>query len=159
MTRRRELTARLEALIASLESPTSSPTSPIPSTTPIHSSDDLVTMMRTMGEIFAEERKETRAMVLDILQGRATEATGQLEMPTIERERLTNYDDDPLPPELEAVMSREMEETLAVQASLRERSALQQRAAELQTDLSRLQESEDYSPVFSESGIRLTTDD
>lgn len=112
-----------------------------------------MTMMKTMGEMFAEERKETRAMVLDILQGRATMANGQQETQLIESAQPTNYDDDPLPPELLAVIERETEETLALQASLRERAVLQQRAATLQTELNLLSESEDSSPLPSENAI------
>lgn len=107
-------------------------------------------MMMTMKEMFSEERKETRALVLDILQGRQMQ-TSQPVIGQMQRELLTSYDAEltPLPAELDAVMAREAAET--EQATLlRERAALQSRLTELQQEMTSLSDSEESYVPFSE---------
>lgn len=113
--------------------------------------------MKTMSEMFAQERRETREMVLDILQGRATTTSQQVILP-MPNEQPTSYDDGPLPPGIEAVMAREAEETLQVPL-LAERRALQERLAELQTEMMNLSESEESSLPFSDNETFQPMDD
>lgn len=143
----------LEAVIALIESHTSTPTSPTQPTKQTHSSDDLLTMMKMMSEMFRESQTQMRDMVLDILQGRATQPTSMQVIAPTPNEMPMNFDDDsiPLPPGIEAVMAREAEETQQ-QALLRERAALQERLAELTRERNLLYESEDSSPAFSDNG-------
>lgn len=143
----------LEALIAQVQSPTSNLSSPTPPTKPTQTSDDLLTMMKMMTEMFQGFQKETRELVLDILQGRGQTLTSPQVISQIDNVTLTNYDDDsmiPLPPGIEAVMAREVEETQQA-ALLRERAALQNRLAELTEERNRLYESEDSSLPFSDN--------
>lgn len=159
---------RLEALVQGLTdqiaSLTSTLTSPTPPTTPTPSSDVLLTMMTTLTQMFREERRETREMVLDILQGRATRVTGQTETESIENAQPTSYnaDETPLPPEIEAVLEREKRETdqeELLQASLRERAVLQQRAAMVEEEMSRLLSLGDSSPGLSEEPLSPSWDE
>lgn len=113
----------IAVLLASLLWRTASPTQ---SSTPTPTSDD------SAATLLASMMRETRALVLDLVQGRAQPPpTGPQETPLIESERQITYDYDstPLPPGIVAVEEREQQEA-QLEASLRERRAWQERIAE-----------------------------
>lgn len=157
-----ELSARLARLeAAQSESLTLTPTFPIQPTTPILSLDVLETMMTTMRTMFQEERREMREMVLDILQGRQSVRTGTTETVPIVNETPTNYDPEltPIPPEIQAVIDRETNETLELQHLLRERETLQQRAMMLEEEMSKYDSSTDSFSLPLDNETYPSTDD
>lgn len=134
----------LPAPSAPPESSSSSPTSPTPSTRPTPSSDEtptsiLMEMMRTIRDLTVESQRETRALVMDILQGRE-QPTGPRVTEQIATEPSTSsdYDSIPLSPAIQAVLEREEEETNDLtlqQLLLTERRLLQERLASVQGEI------------------------
>lgn len=118
------------------QSPTSSSPTPTPTTRPEASSETTTTiqMMTMMRDIFETQAKETRELVVTILQGRVP--TGPPVTMQIESASSTRSDDDwgnsgPLPPGIEAILDREAEES-QLRALQRERLDYQQRIQDLE---------------------------
>jgi hypothetical protein len=125
-------------------SPTSTPTSPTLSTKPTPTSDVTMSlmgqMMTTLKEIVTFNAEQTRALVMDILQGREMPQTGQMVIEKIVPESSTSYDDtsSPLSPGIQAILDREEQETNEVtlqQVLLRERQQLQERLMSVQEEI------------------------
>lgn len=93
-------------------------------------------MMTTLKEIVTTSQAETRALVMDILQGRQQPTTGTTETTRTPDEQPTSFDYDstPLPGGIEAILERENEESAQV-LLLRERRELHERLAQAQADL------------------------
>lgn len=92
---------------------------PTPSTS--NGADPQVAMMKMMTEMFRESQRETRELVLSILQGRPSNSNGftSTDLPTSESTAtipMPNYDDDsiPLSGGIQAVFEREQAEEDAV---------------------------------------------
>ena len=132
------------ATSASPPNHSSTPTSPTPSTTPTPTSDAtpnlLSEMMTTLKEIVTFNAEQTRALVMDILQGREMPRTGPMVIEKIENESLTSYDDtsSPLSPGIEAILAREEQETNDLtlqQLLLKDRQELQEKLMTVQEEL------------------------
>lgn len=105
--------------------------SPTPSTKPTPTSNDSETLTM-ISRMFLDMQRETRSLVLDLVQGRVEQQSSpQVTVPTENERQITyDYDSTPLHPGILAVEEREAEEQLQ-EVSLRERRVLQERMAEL----------------------------
>jgi len=107
-------------------------------------------MMGMMMKMFETSLAETRAMVLDLVQGRATPPSGPqvIDLTSNESSMSYNYDDTPLHPGIEAIEQREREERQeTLQARLlRERAALQAQLMEVDARRQALELSDSSGP-------------
>lgn len=96
----------------------------------------MMSQMTMMKEIYETQAKETRELVVTILQGRVP--TGPPVTLPIESESSTRFDDDwgnsgPLPPGIEAILDREAEES-QLRALQQQRLDYQQRIQDLEAE-------------------------